>query len=86
MEQTKLRRETRRLKILDLVRENRPVGYRQALAEQEQTHAAVTSGADNDFLFLLEHTPVITLGRVSKPDHLLASEEFLKRSGVDGPD
>ncbi|MDK2871547.1 MAG: lipoyl(octanoyl) transferase [bacterium] len=34
------------------------------------------------FLLLLEHTPVFTLGRRAKKEHILAPEEVLKREGI----
>jgi lipoate-protein ligase B len=36
-----------------------------------------------DVLLLLEHPPVVTLGRGSKEKHLVASPEFLKSKGVE---
>jgi lipoate-protein ligase B len=36
-----------------------------------------------DVLLLLEHPPVVTLGRASKEKHLVASPEFLKGKGVE---
>jgi lipoyl(octanoyl) transferase len=35
-----------------------------------------------DQLLLVEHPHVITLGRNGKPEHLLASEEHLRRAGI----
>ena len=36
-----------------------------------------------DVLLLLEHPPVVTLGRGSKEQNLVASPEFLKSKGVE---
>lgn len=59
------------------------VPYRQAWAEQERAHADVLArGAER--LLLVEHPPVITLGR--RPGlarNVLASADALARAGVD---
>lgn len=34
-------------------------------------------------LMLLEHEPVITLGRRTKPDHIIMDEEEIRRNGID---
>lgn len=47
------------------------IGYAPMLAVQEARHAAVVADAHDDTLFLLEHDPVVTLG---------------KNSGLDGAD
>ncbi|HHX63847.1 MAG TPA: lipoyl(octanoyl) transferase LipB [Chloroflexi bacterium] len=40
-------------------------------------------GVVQDTLLLLEHTPVITLGRRGDPEHILASPEYLQREGIE---
>lgn len=50
---------------------------------QNARHRQVVSGDVPDTLFLLEHTPVITLGRNSGDGHILAQEDHLQRQGVD---
>ena len=40
-------------------------------------------GLIGDMLLLLEHTPVITLGRRADPTHILASPEALQQEGVE---
>src|SRR5580658_10167218 len=57
--------------------------YRQAWALQEKFHEQVAAG-DSEKLLLLEHPPVITIGRREQGfEHLLAKPEDLKRLGVD---
>jgi lipoyl(octanoyl) transferase len=59
------------------------MAYRQAWARQEQAHAEVLGGAE-ERLLLVEHPPVITLGRrpgVAK--NLLAPEDQLAKMGVE---
>jgi len=57
--------------------------YRQAWARQEAVHAEVADGAEERIL-LVEHPPVITLGRRGNPGgNLLASEEMLSQQGVE---
>src|SRR5262249_35743391 len=41
------------------------IGYASMLALQEQRHAAVLADESDDTLFLLEHDPVVTLGKNS---------------------
>jgi lipoyl(octanoyl) transferase len=59
------------------------MAYRDAWALQEQAHADVVAGGQEQLL-LVEHPPVITFGR--RPDgqrHLLASPQRLAEAGVD---
>ena len=58
------------------------VPYATALALQERLVEARIAGAIEDCLLLLEHPPVVTLGRGAKRDHLLVSEELLASEGV----
>jgi lipoate-protein ligase B len=58
--------------------------YREAWAIQEEAHAAVLEGGEEQLL-LLEHHPVITLGRRAQDSarNLLASPERLVEMGVE---
>src|SRR6185437_13351574 len=52
--------------------------YAEALDYQREVARARISGAiAEDVLLLVEHPPVITLGRSAKERHLLATPEFL---------
>jgi lipoate-protein ligase B len=59
------------------------VGYRAAWALQRQLVAARSADEIPDTLLLLEHPPVITLGRAGSTDHLLGSEAELAGRGVE---
>jgi len=59
------------------------VPYEEALALQERLVEARIRGDVEDTLLLLEHPPVITLGRGAKREHLLVDEDFLRSQGVD---
>lgn len=60
------------------------VPYATALAYQRRLAASRISGdVGEDVLLLVEHPPVVTLGRSSKAQHLLASPELLAARGVE---
>jgi lipoate-protein ligase B len=59
------------------------VPYAEALALQEEAVAARRAGRAPDRLLLLEHPPVVTLGRGAAPAHLLASPAELAARGVE---
>ena len=70
----------RRLRVCDLG----VVPYAEALELQRAVARARISGAfADDVLLLVEHPPVVTLGRSSKNEHLLASPELLAARGVE---
>lgn len=48
----------------------------------EALHGLRRSFGIGDVVLLLEHHPVITLGRGAKPEHLLAGEPELRRRGI----
>lgn len=56
--------------------------YASVLQLQEQLVEQRTAGEIPDTLLLLEHEPVITLGRAAKREHVLLSEEALAAMGV----
>jgi lipoyl(octanoyl) transferase len=59
------------------------VRYGETLALQERLVDARVRGEIGDTLLLLEHEPVITLGRGAHAQNVLASEEARARLGVD---
>jgi lipoate-protein ligase B len=50
---------------------------------QDQIRRAILDGGGAETLLLLEHHPVITLGRSAQPTHVLAAEPELVRRGVE---
>jgi lipoyl(octanoyl) transferase len=59
------------------------VDYDTATKLQQQLVALRKEGRIGDVLLLLEHKPVITLGRNAKAANVVASPEFLKQRGVE---
>jgi lipoate-protein ligase B len=56
--------------------------YDEALILQHTALRARAEGLAPDMLLLLEHPPVITLGRGADPAHVIASREELARRGI----
>ena len=59
------------------------VGYREAWALQKALVEGRAAGEIGDRLLLLEHDPVLTLGRQADERHVLASPRELARRGVE---
>jgi lipoyl(octanoyl) transferase len=59
------------------------VPYARALALQRELHAQRVAGAIPDTLLLLEHPPVITLGKAFHPEHLRYAREFYAQQGIE---
>jgi lipoyl(octanoyl) transferase len=59
------------------------IDYATGLRLQERIVALRKEGRIGDVLLLLEHTPVITLGRNAKVNNVLASPELLTQRGVE---
>jgi lipoyl(octanoyl) transferase len=57
--------------------------YEPVLELQRNLFQARQAGQIGDVALLVEHDPVITMGRGTKPSHLLASPRFLAQIGVD---
>jgi len=68
-----------RPRLLDLGR--RP--YRPVLELQRALHDAVAEGREPDTWIVVEHEPVITLGRNAEAGNVLLSRELLAARGVD---
>lgn len=68
------------MRIIDL----QNLGYRDAMAKQDQVHAEVLAGGE-PAIFFVEHPPTITLGRRAEDSrsHLLATPGELQRLGVE---
>ncbi len=58
------------------------VAYGQAYVWQRALAQQRMEGCASDALMVLEHPPVITMGRLARPEHLLASPEMLEKFGV----
>jgi lipoyl(octanoyl) transferase len=56
--------------------------YGEALRLQQELVALRQAGRIDNVLLLLEHPPVLTLGRNASRSNILASDEFLARRGV----
>jgi lipoyl(octanoyl) transferase len=69
----------RPLQVVDLgrIRYSDAFDFQQRLVEQRKRGRGV------DTLLFVEHPHVVTIGRNAKPQHLLASEEILFRSGIE---
>ncbi|HHY23741.1 MAG TPA: lipoyl(octanoyl) transferase LipB [Clostridiaceae bacterium] len=58
------------------------VDYQESLELQEKLMKEIQSGEGEDILLLVEHPPVLTLGRSGKYNNVIVSEEVLKSQGV----
>jgi lipoyl(octanoyl) transferase len=59
------------------------ISYADGLAVQQRVVAARKAGTIGDTLLLLEHPPVLTLGRNSDRANVLVSDDELQRRGVE---
>ena len=58
--------------------------YADTLAlQRDVARARIAGDVEDDVLLLVEHPPVITLGRSSKSAHMLATPEYLRERGVE---
>ncbi len=70
-------------RCIEIVRFARPVRYGEAMQAQHERRVAVEEGRLGNALFLLEHRPVITLGRRAHGEHVLRSEADLAALGIE---
>ena len=66
-----------------LIRPRGILSYAAGLSLQEEARQQVESGEWAGILLMLQHTPVITIGRSGGRENLLASAEELRDSGVE---
>jgi lipoate-protein ligase B len=59
------------------------VPYEQGVRMQEELRAAVQEGTAGDHLLLLEHEPVYTRGRRTKPAELPMGEDWYRSQGIE---
>lgn len=78
----KIEAEVLALMVLSVVFLGR-VAYRAALERQQRLVSLRRSGRVPDMLLLLEHAPVLTLGRNAGREHVLLSDEDLRARGVE---
>ena len=84
------------LNVLDTARDGSPsqpgpivatwlgrIGYREAHALQKRLAGDRADARIDDQLLLLEHPPVLTLGRNADAGHILASSEALRARGIE---
>ncbi|MFH2137196.1 MAG: lipoyl(octanoyl) transferase LipB [Candidatus Omnitrophota bacterium] len=58
------------------------VDVKEAFTLQKYLHSEVCLNKSSNSLILLEHFPVITLGRNASKGNILVSEDYLKRKGI----
>ncbi|MQY64890.1 MAG: lipoyl(octanoyl) transferase LipB [Clostridia bacterium] len=58
------------------------VSYEKAYDLQRKLHKFRREGRIDDVLILLEHEPVVTMGRGGKRDNILVSDELLQSKGI----
>lgn len=67
---------------IETIRFGRRIPYRDAYDLQCRRRQAVEEGRAGNALFLLEHEPVITLGRKARREHVLQHPEALRKIGI----
>src|SRR5213594_2317285 len=75
-------RESAAKKLISVVQLG-TIDYATGLCLQQRLVELRKAGQIGDVLLLLEHTPVITLGRNAKASNVIASPELLAQRGVE---
>jgi lipoate-protein ligase B len=57
--------------------------YNTVLAMQEKALAQLQAGSDEEKIFIVEHSPVITLGVRTEKNKLLKGDEIIKKAGIE---
>jgi len=57
--------------------------YEPVLNIQKNQHRERVEGNPPDRLLFVEHEPVYTLGKAANPDHIVASDRYLRDEGID---
>jgi len=71
--------DKKKVKVIDLG----TMEYGKCLELQRKLRDMRIAEEIGDTLLLVEHTPVITMGRRGQNDNVVVSEEFLKENGID---
>lgn len=66
-----------------LIRPDGPVDYDDTNAAMHELAEARLAGTGEDTLILLEHPPIFTAGRRSKPDHVVWTEDAIRAAGAE---
>lgn len=56
--------------------------FHDTIAQKRENRAQATNHPTKNYLLWVEHTPVITLGKSGKQEHLLLEEEQLNKKGI----
>lgn len=72
-----------RQRVIEVIRFDRRMPYSQVYALQLERRRAVERGDAGNALYIVEHEPVITLGRNFQSTSLLKTREHLAKIGVD---
>lgn len=69
--------------VIEVIRIKEPVSYSAMFETQCARRGEVEKGTAPNTLYLLQHTPVVTLGRQTRPGHLLLPFEEYARRGIE---